>query len=597
MLRLFFTVAVSALVFVDGLAQVPASRLLSEGGDSGEWLTYSGSYRSHRFSPLTEITTANVARLRTAWTYQCRDAGAVQATPIVANGLIYLTCPPATTVALSPRTGRPLWRWTRPLPQKIATIGFGRTNRGVAVLGDVVYVGTLDGSLAALDAQSGVERWVVRVADNKDGYSITSAPLVADGKVIIGVSGGEAGVRGFLDAYDAATGKRVWRFWTVPGHGEPGNQSWSGESWQRGGGTTWLTGSYDPGLKLLYWGTGNPAPWSGDTRAGDNLYTCSLLALDIETGKLRWHFQFTPHDTHDWDANQIPVLVDAQVGGRSRQLVATANRNGFYYLLDRATGEFLLGTPYAKQTWASGLDQRGRPIVIPGSEPNEDGVLVYPSLQGATNWGSPAYSPATGMFYVPAREMGSQYFKTKRVEYVPGGFYTGMTEQVLREEASGAIRALDLVTGRRMWEFPLPSPPWGGLLATAGGLVFSGSNEGNFFALDASTGKPLWDFQTGGSVSASPIAFRVDGVQHIAIASGNALYVFALALATTAHAFQSRLLAGPPIASLSTDPIAVTMAPQRAPVATPNAISAMRSMNRRRPRYPYRVDANPRQLP
>jgi alcohol dehydrogenase (cytochrome c) len=527
-LRFVCAAAASAFILADAIAQVPASRLATEAVASSDWPTYSGSYRSQRFSQLTQVTASNVERLRAAWIYQCRDGGAMQATPVVANGLIYVTCPPATTVALSPRTGRRLWRWTRPLPPGVSTIGFGRTNRGVAVLDDMVYVGTLDGHLAALDAQSGVERWIVEVADNKVGYSITSAPLAVDGKIVVGVSGGEAGVRGFLDAYDARTGKRVWRFWTVPGHGEPGNESWSGDSWQRGGGTTWLTGSYDPSLKLLYWGTGNPAPWSGDTRAGDNLYTSSLIALDVDTGTLRWHFQFTPHDTHDWDANQIPVLIDAELGGRPRTVVATANRNGFYYVLDRSTGEFLLGTPYAKQTWASGLDQRGRPVVVPGTEPTAEGVLVYPSLQGATNWGSPAYSPVTGLFYVAVREMGSRYYKSKRVEYVPGGFYTGVTEQALNEEATGAIRGLEAVSGRKMWEFQLPTPPWGGLLATAGGLLFSGSNEGNFFALDAASGKPLWQFQTGGSISASPITFLVDGVQHVAIASGNALYVFAL---------------------------------------------------------------------
>ncbi len=527
-LRLLTAATASFFVFVHAIAQVPSSRLAGETAPSGEWLTYSGSYRSQRFSELAQITASNVSRLHAAWIYRCPEHGDLESTPLVASGLIYLTCPPATTVALSPVTGRSIWTWTRPL-SRVSTIGFGRTNRGAALFDDMVYVGTIDGHLAALDAASGIVRWVVPVADNKAGYSITSAPLAVEGKIIVGVSGGEAGVRGFLDAYDARTGKRVWRFWTVPGPGEAGNESWPGASWRRGGGTTWLTGSYDPESKLLYWGTGNAAPWNGQTRAGDNLYTCSLIALNVDTGTLRWHFQFTPHDTHDWDANQIPVLIDAELNGRPRKLVATANRNGFYYVLDRATGEFLLGTPYAKQTWASGLDDRGRPLVLAGTEPTEAGVLVYPSLQGATNWGSPAYSPRTGMFYVGAREMGSVYYRAKRVEYVPGGYYTGVTEQSLYEEASGAIRALDAVSGRRMWEFPLPTPPWAGLLATAGGLVFSGSNEGNFFALDATTGKPLWQFQTGGGIRASPITFLVDGVQHVAVASGNALYVFKLA--------------------------------------------------------------------
>jgi alcohol dehydrogenase (cytochrome c) len=274
------------------------------------------------------------------------------------------------------RTGRTLWRYEPDLPKDLKTLGFPPVNRGVALLGDRVFVGTLDARLVALDALSGSVRWTAQVADNKAGYAITSAPLAIDGKVIIGVSGGEAGIRGFLDAYDAQTGARLWRFHTIPGPGEPGHDTWAGDSWKTGGGPTWLTGAYDPGLDLLYWGVGNPAPdWNGDARPGDNLYACSLVALEARTGRLRWHFQFTPHDTHDWDANQVPVLLDATVDGRPRRLVATANRNAFYYVLDRETGEFLRGTAFARQTWASGLDPKGRPIVLPDKEPSEKGTL------------------------------------------------------------------------------------------------------------------------------------------------------------------------------------------------------------------------------
>jgi alcohol dehydrogenase (cytochrome c) len=257
------------------------------------------------------------------------------------------------------------------------------------------------------------------------------------------------------------------------------------------------------------------------------LYTSSLVALDVETGKPRWHFQFTPHDTHDWDANQIPVLVDTQVGGRPRALVVTANRNGFYYALDRKTGEFVFGTPYAKQTWAKGLDERGRPIEIPGMEPSEKGTLVYPSLQGSTNWASPSYSPATEMLYIPVREMGSVYYKTG-VEYKPGTYYTGGSEKRLDEESWGAVRALDVKTGKQAWDFALPTPTWAGVMATAGGLVFSGSNEGNFFALDAKSGKPLWQFQTGGAIRSGPMSFMSGDKQYVAVAGGHALFVFGL---------------------------------------------------------------------
>jgi alcohol dehydrogenase (cytochrome c) len=495
---------------------------------SGDWLMYSGTYSSHRFSPLTQITAGNVARLKPVWVYQPPGTGALETTPVVVNGVMYATSGPTTVAALDLRSGKPLWEWTRPIAASVLNLGFPRVNRGVAVVENTVYVGTLDGFLVALDAKSGVQRWIVQVGDNPTGHAITAAPLAVDGKIIVGISGGEAGIRGFLDAYDAKTGKQVWRFWTVPSPGEPGSDTWPRDSWVHGGGATWLTGSYDPELKLLYWGTGNPGPdWNGDSRKGDNLYTSSLVAIDVDSGKARWHFQFTPHDVHDWDANQIPVLVDAELGGAPRKLVVMANRNGFFYVLDRATGAYISGTPYAKQTWASGLDEKGRPILIPDMEPSEKGTLVYPSLQGSTNWSSPAFSPATGMLYVPVREMGSIYFKSG-VEYKPGTYYTGGSEKRLDEESWGAVRAIDVKSGKRMWDFKLPSPPWAGVMATAGGLVFGGSNEGNFYALDAESGKPLWQFQTGGPIRSGPMSYLANGKQYVAISGGHALFVFAL---------------------------------------------------------------------
>jgi alcohol dehydrogenase (cytochrome c) len=494
----------------------------------GEWTTYSGSFASHRFSPLRQISASNVSQLRPAWVYQPPGTGSIESTPLVANSVMYVTWGPTGVAALDVKSGKSLWEWTRPIAASVLNLGFPRVNRGVAILGSALYVGTLDGYLVALDAQSGTERWIVHVGENPTGHSITAAPLAVDDKVIVGVSGGEAGIRGFLDAYDAKTGKQVWRFWTIPSPGEPGSDTWPGDSWVHGGGATWLTGSYDPQLKLLYWGTGNPGPdWNGDSRSGDNLYTSSLVAIDVATGKARWHFQFTPHDVHDWDANQIPVLVDSEIGGRARSLVVMANRNGFFYALDRQTGEYLRGVPYARQTWATGLDERGRPILVPGMEPSDKGTLVYPSLQGATNWASPSYSPVTGFLYVPVREMGSIYYKTP-AEYRPGTYFTGGSEKRLDEESWGAVRALDVKTGERVWDFALPSPTWAGVLSTAGGLVFSGSNEGNFFALDARTGKPLWQFQTGGAIRSGPMSFAIDDKQHIAVAAGHALFVFAL---------------------------------------------------------------------
>ncbi len=530
MTRVCPLIAIAVLLISGPLsAQVSYGRIVRAERDPTTWLTYSGTYSSHRFSSLSEITTENVAQLRPVWLYQVRNPGLVEATPLVFDGVMFITEPPSTVTALDVRSGRQLWSWSPRMPREVLHIGFPRVNRGVAVLDETVFVGTLDAHLVALDAKSGAVRWDVVVADNKTGHAITVAPLALDGKIIVGISGGEAGIRGFLDAYDSKTGRRLWRFWTIPGPGEPGNETWGGTSWKTGGGPTWLTGSYDPKLNLLYWGTGNPAPdWNGDARPGDNLYSCSVIALDASSGTLKWHFQFTPHDVHDWDACQIPVLLDGNFRGKPRKLIATANRNAFYYLLDRETGEFLLGTAYSKQTWARRVDEQGRPILLPGKEPSVEGTLVYPSLQGATNWFSPSYSPRTKLFYVAVRQMGSYYFKGE-VEYEPGKPFLGGGEQALGgDQASGVIRALEVMTGERRWEFKLHSPPWAGVLSTAGGLVFGGSNEGNFFALDDRTGKALWQFQTGGAIRANPMSFSIDGRQHVAVAAGNAILVFGL---------------------------------------------------------------------
>jgi alcohol dehydrogenase (cytochrome c) len=523
-----FSLLILSLWFSYGAAaQVSFDRIRNAEKEPGSWLTYSGNLRGHRFSPLQEITRANVSNLKVRWAYQFPESGN-EVSPIVAEGVMYVTWANAAG-ALDLRTGRPLWFWKRDIPSDYRAIGFGRVNRGPAILDDTLYLATLDGYLVALDSKSGVQRWATQVADYKLGYSMTVAPLAVDGKILVGVSGGEGGIRGLLDAYDAKTGKRAWRFWTIPAVGESGFDSWSGESAKTGGGPTWVTGSYDPELKLIYWGVGNPSPdWNGDARRGDNLYTCSWLALDAETGKLRWHFQFTPHDTHDWDASHVPVLFDAQIAGKPRKLIATANRNGFYYVLDRLTGEFLAGQPYIKQTWAKGLDPKGRPVTIPGTEPTDNGVLVYPNLSGGTVWFSPSYSPLTRLFYVPAREVGGIYFK-REAEYKAGSMFSGGGEDELPiDQGWGAIRALDAVTGNKKWEFRLNSPATAGILSTAGGLVFSGADEGNFFALDAATGEPLWEFQTGSSVHANPISFLLDGHQCIAIAVDRVLYVFSL---------------------------------------------------------------------
>lgn len=510
-------------------AQVPFERIVNAENEPAGWLTYSGNYHSTRFSSLKQINTSNVQKLAPVWIYQLKTAGTFETTPIVVDKIMYISEPPSTVTAIDVMSGRSIWSYTPDMPKDVKFLGFGPVNRGVAVLNSNVYIGTLNAHLICLDAKSGALKWNVEVADNKLGYAITGAPLAINNKIIVGISGGEAGIRGFLDAYDAKTGKRAWRLYTIPGKGEPGNESWEGDSWKTGGAPTWVTGSYDKDLNLLYWGIGNPGPdWNGDHRAGDNLYTCSVLAINPETGKLVWHFQFTPHDTHDWDANQIPVLIDIKINGVITKALATANRNGFYYILDRKTGKFIAGKPYAKQTWASGLDANGKPIVITGKEPTEKGNLIYPSLQGATNWFSPSYSAVSGLYYVSVREMGSLYFK-RETPFKPGEYFLGGGEQLLPgDNAYGAIKALDPATGNIKWEFKLQSPPWSGVLSTAGGLVFGGSIEGNFFALDAATGKSKWQFQTGGGMYANPITFSVNGQQRVAMAAGNTLIVFGL---------------------------------------------------------------------
>jgi alcohol dehydrogenase (cytochrome c) len=498
-LAFIFTLALSARAQVD----IPYSRLLRAADEPANWLTYSGTYNGHRHSSLAQITTANVASLKAAWVYQAREAaGKLECSPLVIDGVLYITERPNIVTALDGRTGRALWTYRRPLPSDVAGC-CGPVNRGLAVLGDTLYLATYDCHLVALDANSGRERWDIVVADYKTGHSITGAPLALKNKIVVGISGGEYGIRGFLDTYDAATGARAWRFWTVPAPGEPGHETWGGKtaSWKTGGAPTWVTGTFDPKLNLLYWGTGNPGPdLDGDDRPGDNLYSCSMLALDPDTGKLRWHYQHTPHDLHDRASNQIPVLVDAEFAGRPRQLLVQANRNAFYYVLDRATGEFLLATPFAPQNWTHGLDARGRPLANPAAAPSTTGAPVLPGMGGATNWFSPAFNPATQLLYVQVVENNTDTFYKFKTPYTPGALFLGGDfRNAPGQEPTSTVKALELTTGKIRWAFPLNTASMSGLMSTAGGLVFGGSREGWFYALDATTGKPLWRFSCGGS--------------------------------------------------------------------------------------------------
>ncbi|MGH9721596.1 MAG: pyrroloquinoline quinone-dependent dehydrogenase [Bryobacteraceae bacterium] len=522
-------------------AQVTSERLLRARQEPENWLTYSGTYASERYSLLNQITTANAKNLGLAWVSQARSLEKFESTPLVVDGVMYVTQPPNDIVALDAATGRVFWIYSyRPSPA--ARLCCGAVNRGVAILGDRLFMGTVDGRLVAIDAKSGSVLWNVPVADPSFGYALTVAPLVVKDKVIAGTAGGEYGIRGFIAAYDVRTGKEVWRFYNIPGPGEPGNETWGGDSWKRGGASIWVTGSYDPALNLTYWGVGNPGPdWNADVRPGDNLYSDSVVALDADTGKLKWHFQFTPHDPFDYDAVQIPVLVDMDWQGRPRKLMLWANRNGFYYVLDRVSGEFLLGKPIDKVTWASGLDAKGRPIALPEMQPTREGVKVYPGVQGATNWYSPSYSPRTGLFYISAWVNYFSVFVKSPVEYEPGRRYTGgfprssvpstrrgPINSWSEEDGSGAVRAIDPRTGERKWDFKMTDVTDSGILTTAGDVLFTGGREGYFYALDARNGSLLWKAALGGQVAAGPMTYRVGDKQFVSIAAGAALFTFAL---------------------------------------------------------------------
>jgi alcohol dehydrogenase (cytochrome c) len=496
--------------------------------DPARWLTYGRNYAGWRYSDLAEINTATVAHLAPQWIYQTGAKGAHEASPLVFGGRMFVTGPENNAWALDLLSGRGLWHYQKRPPASL-NLCCGQPNRGFAALGDKLFKVNIEATLVALDSRSGAVLWERQIADYKKGFTATGAPLVVKNKVLTGIAGAEFGTRGFIDAYDAATGERAWRFYTVAAKGEPGGETWQGDSWQRGGGSTWITGTYDPDLNLVYWGTGNPGPGlDGSPRAGDNLYTCSLVAIDADTGKLKWYFQFTPHDTHDWDAVADPVLVDIAVDGRMVKAVVQADRNGFFYALDRATGKLLAAAPYTKINWTTGLAADGRPAVVPGLDPSETGVKVCPGMAGGHNWSATSYSPQTRLFYFGSRD-GCGLFYANRQEFHEGHWYQASTEsEIPAEPPAGAVVAVDPSTGAARWRFQMVSPPSAGMLSTAGGLVFTGDGQGYFIALDARSGKPLWRFQTGGNIIAPPITYTLNGKQQIAIVAGSTILTFAL---------------------------------------------------------------------
>jgi alcohol dehydrogenase (cytochrome c) len=494
------------------------------------WTSYNGDYTGRRFSSLHEISAANVAQLRAAWAFHPGNSQRLEATPVVVRGVMYVTS--ANDVfALDARTGRVVWHHQRPVSAGLLDDAAAHKNRGVAVWEHSVYVETDDAHLLSLDARSGNLLWDVPYADKVKHYGATSAPLVVKGAVIVGTSGGDSGVRGFVASYDAASGKLNWRLWTIPGPGEFGSSSWPGDSYLHGGATTWMPGTYDPELDTLYWTTSNAAPdFVGDSRPGDDLYTSCVLAIDPTTGKLKWHFQFTPHDLYDYDANETPVLVDTEENGAVRHLLVQANRNGFFYVLDRASGKFLRAAPFVeKLNWAQGVDASGRPL-LSGRIPTREGTLICPGINGATNWFSPSYNPNTRLFYVMALENCNLFFASAR-RFVQGEtYYDTGTKLPPEEHQQKILLALSVEDGKTVWRYAQlgEGDSWGGTLTTAGGLVFFADDAGSLEAVEATAGRALWHFSTGQRISASPMTYAVDGVQYVALCAGSDVFSFAL---------------------------------------------------------------------
>jgi len=556
---------------------VTFDRLLKADQEPGNWLMYSNTYNSWRFSRLNQINTENVKNLHVKWLFQGRHVEKFETTPLVVDGIMYLTRPENDVYALDAETGRALWFYHHQNPERTFNC-CGKVNRGLAILGNRLFMNTLDMHLIAIDAKTGQELWKTKIHDYaaSGGYAATGAPLAVKDKVIVGMAGGEHPISGFLDGYDAATGKKLWRFNTIPQPGEANFGTWAGDSWKTGGVATWNNGSYDPETNTIFWGTSNPWPdYNGDFRAGDNLYSCSLLALDPDTGKLKWHFQFTPHDLHDWDSTQNPVLIDVEFRGRQRKVIAAPNRNGFFYLLDRNTGEFLFAKAFVRQTWASGFDDKGRPQLIAGNDPTPEGTdKVFPGVDGGANWMSHSYSPLTKFLYVFARDE-QRLFTKNAVRHAPGedgeapasqpppggragregaaapgagrggrpaggggmfgaggntpGAGGGGGRRSFAPEASwGRVIAIDPPTGEIKWEHKVVTPPWGGVMATAGNLVFGGTLEGVVFALDARTGQRLWYFSGNDRVYASPISYLANGKQYVSLAVGDVIVTFGL---------------------------------------------------------------------
>ncbi len=511
-----------------GLGPVDAAMLAAGSADPTKWLHYGGDYANFRHSPIEELTPTSVRDLRVAWTFPTGTDGQFEASPVVYDGIMYVSSSHNRLFALDAATGEAYWRYDHPQPADLR-VCCGPVNRGVAISGDAVLMATLDARLIAFHRLSGEILWNVEIIDYRDGYAATSAPLIVGGLAVIGVAGGEFGIRGFFDAYDVETGARVWRHYTVPAEGEPGVESWAGESFRTGGAPTWTTGAYDPETNTLFWTTGNPAPdWNGDDRAGDNLYSNSVIAVDPDSGERKWHFQFTPHDVWDYDGNTHIFLVDLERDGEPIKALVQANRNGFFYILDRTNGDFIAATPYAQVNWGT-IDAQGRPVVRPEAMPTEDpDFRVCPNHFGGMNgaW-TGAFNPNLGLAYIPAVESCEYYQKGISV-FVLGQLFMGgrpVNVDIPAGRSYGQLSAIDAATGEVRWRYRDPHPMMGGALSTEGGVVFTGNQSGFALALDAATGEVVWRFRLGAGVRSQPVAYEADGRVFVAIGAGNGRFV------------------------------------------------------------------------
>jgi alcohol dehydrogenase (cytochrome c) len=495
-----------------------------------DWPSYNGGANGSRYSTLVQITPANAKRLTPKWLFSLPNAARLQVTPVVVDGVMYVTHA-NECYALDAGTGREIWHYQRPRTKGLIGNAAGGANRGVGVSGDRVFMVTDHAHIIALNRHTGALLWESEMADWRQNYNATGAPLPVGNLVVTGTSGGDEGVRGFVAAFDQATGKEVWRFWTVPAPGEPGSETWQGKGIAHPGGTTWMTGAYDPQLDTIYWPVGNPGPdLIGDDRLGDNLHTDSIVALDAKSGAKKWHFQFTPHDVWDYDAQEPIALVDTTWQGRPAKLLVQANRNGFFYVLDRTNGAFLFGTQYVKTvTWATGLTAAGRPIVAPNMEPTREGKRVCPSLDGASNWYSASFNPVTNLYYVQTNDKCGIFTRTD-MEWQAGKGFMGGSFAPAPEPAQRILRAIDIRTGKAVWELPQTGAvnSWGGVLSTAGGVVVFGEDSGALMVADAKSGAPLWSFQTSQVWRASPMTYQFDHAQYVAVAAGPNIIAFGL---------------------------------------------------------------------